>query len=484
MDKDTETAEIRKRSFVSTMSLFFQSGYSAILGLVANLILTILLSPKVFGIYITVLSLIAFLNYFSDVGLAASLIQKKEITDDDLTTTFTVQQGLTLILVIIGFFASSFIKSFYKLPQEGVYLYWALLVSFFFSSMKTIPSVFLERKIKFQKIVFVQIIENTVFYAAVSIFALMGFGLTSFTIAVCLRAFVGLILIYWISFWMPKIGISKESLKKLLSFGLPFQATSFLALFKDDLIILYLGKVLGFEGVGYIGWAKKWADAPIRIIMDNITKVIFPLIARFQDEKEKIRSLAEKILYYQTSLLAPVTIGMIVIIKNFVETIPNYSKWQPALPLFYIFAISSLLLSFAAPFMHLYNALGRVRVSFSFMLLFTCINWVATVTLTYLYGYYGFPLAHLIVSISFILVLLKAKKEYGFSFFKPVYKFVLSSLLMGGFLIGINLMFKINSLVIIGEMMLFGGIIYYLLITFLFDIDIHQEFKSFVTKKV
>ena len=32
--------------------------------------------------------------------------------------------------------------------------------------------------------------------------------------------------------------------------------SSFLALVKDDLLTLYLGKVLGFQALGYIGWAK------------------------------------------------------------------------------------------------------------------------------------------------------------------------------------------------------------------------------------
>src|SRR3989344_6438699 len=107
---------MHKKIITSVMSLFFQSGYSAFLGLVANLVLTILLSPKTFGIYITVLSIIALLNYFSDIGLAASLIQKKDITEDDIKTTFTVQQILIVSLIVLGFFSPSFIKNFYKLP--------------------------------------------------------------------------------------------------------------------------------------------------------------------------------------------------------------------------------------------------------------------------------------------------------------------------------------------------------------------------------
>ncbi len=265
---------LKKKTVISALSLFFQSGYSAFLGLLANLLLTILLSPQIFGIYITVLSIISLLNYFSDIGLAASLVQKKEISEDDIRTTFTVQQIMIIVIIIIGFFATSFIHRFYKLPADGIHLYWALLAAFFLSSLKTMPSIFLERQVQFQKIVFVQIVENTVFYLTVIILAIIHFSLTSFTVAVILRSVTGVILIYSISFWKPKIGISRVSLKKLLSFGVPFQASSFLALLKDDLITLYLGKVLGFEALGYIGWAKKWAEAPIRIVMDNVTKVL------------------------------------------------------------------------------------------------------------------------------------------------------------------------------------------------------------------
>src|SRR3989344_8565852 len=104
----SDNNELKKRSFVSTMSLFLQSGYSAILGLIANLVLTVLLSPHIFGIYITVLSIIAFLNYFSDIGLAASLIQKKDLSDEDVKTTFTVQQILIISIIAVGVFATSF----------------------------------------------------------------------------------------------------------------------------------------------------------------------------------------------------------------------------------------------------------------------------------------------------------------------------------------------------------------------------------------
>jgi len=469
--------DIKKNTIISALSLFFQSGYSAVLGLGANLAITILLSPEIFGIYITVLSMISLLNYFSDIGLAASLVQKKEVSDDDIRTTFTIQQILVITIVTLGYLLTGFIQRFYKLPQTGVYLYWALLISFVFSSLKTIPSILLERKIKFQKIVMVQIIENTLFYLTIIILAVLKFGLMSFTFAVLVRSISGLIVIYSIAPWQPKLGFSIVSLKKLLSFGLPFQASSFLALFKDELITLYLGKTLGFTGLGYIGWAKKWAEAPIRIIMDNISRVLFPVIARIQQDKNKVGRLLDKILYYQTILLAPIIMGSFIVMDSFIKIIPRYSKWEPALPLFYLMCISSFLSSYSSPFTNLFNAMGKAKTTFLFMMLWTVSTWIFTPILTHYFGYYGFPMTQVILSLAFILVISKARELVKFHFIKSIKQPIIAAILMGIIISLINL-FILNSLLDLIMLIIIGGLIYAFFLQILFKINIIKEIKG------
>jgi len=471
-----ETDKLKRKTIISTLSLFFQSGYSAFLGLIANLIITILLSPAIYGIYLAVLSMISILNYFSDMGLAASLIQKKEINTDDVKTAFTVQQILIITLITLGFFSTPFIMNFYKLPIEGKYLFWSLLISFFLSSLKTIPSVFLERKIQFQKIVLVQMVESTVFYITVSVLAYLGYGLMSFAYAVIFRSIVGVILIYSFSFWLPQIGISRPSLKSLLSFGLPFQASSFLALFKDDLINLYLAKVLGFETFSYIGWAKKWAEAPIRIIMDNISRVMFPVFSRIQTEKEKLSRVIEKIFRYQTTVLAPTIVGFALIMYPLTLIIPRYSKWQPALPLFYIFCLSAIFSSYSTPIINLFNALGKAKISFIFMFIWTVMIWVLTPIMTKHYGYFGFPIVQLIIASSFIFVIFIGKKMVTFSFLRSIYRQIISSLVMA---IVVLFIYQL-PLGIIYRLVLMtaGGFLSYIILLFLFKINLLKEVRE------
>ncbi|MFH0773502.1 MAG: oligosaccharide flippase family protein [bacterium] len=474
MEKDEHYSAIKRSGIISALSLFFQSGYSAMLGLVANLVVTILLSPAIFGMYITVMSLISVLNYFSDIGLAASLVQKKEASRDDFVTTFTVQQFLVVVIISIGFLGSEFVRSFYKLPPEGIYLYWALLVSFFTSSLKTIPSILLERKIAFQKIVLVQITESTVFYITIISLAILKFGLTSFTIAVLLRSIVGLVLVYIISPWKPTFGISKKSLHELLSFGVPFQASSFLALFKDDLITLFLGKVIGFEGVGYIGWAKKWAEAPIRIIMDNITKVLFPVLSRLQHDKEKIKQLIEKIMFYQTALLTPTILGLGILMDDVVHIIPKYSKWGPALPLLYIFCVSAFFASFSSPLINLINSLGKAKIPFVFMLIWTITTWILTPLLTHFYGYYGFPITVMIISLTSIFVVKKAQEFVPFRIFASIYKPFFSSLVMGFVMMFVKQIFP-HTLYGMALTGISGALTYLIVLLFIFKINIMRE---------
>ena len=481
--EQTETfAQIKRKTLISTLSLFFQSGYSAFLGLAANLVVTILLTPKIFGMYITTLSLISVLNYFSDIGLAASLVQKKEVSDDDVKTTFTVQQCMIIVAISVGFLVTNFVKGFYKLPTEGVYLYWALLISFFISSLKTIPSIFLERKIKFQRIVLVQVIENTVFYLSVIIFAILKFELWSFTIAVLLRAVTGLILIYILSPWSPTIGISKKSLKQLLSFGLPFQASSFLALFKDDLIILFLGKILGFEALGYIGWAKKWAEAPIRIIMDNISRVLFPVISRIQNDKAQIGKVIDRILYYQTLILAPTLITMTMFMPILVFIIPKYDKWAPALPLFYVFCLASLFSSYSSPFMNLFNALGKVKISFTLMFVWTVTTWILTPLFTLWFGYFGFSYVLLIIASSSLAVSFIAKRYISFHFFKSIYQSLLSTVCMGIVLYIVMPLTYYLGYLGLALSALSGALTYYLVLLLLFKINLIKELQSLFVK--
>ena len=410
-----------------TLRTFFIQAYT----FAATFILTVILLPDIFGVYFVVLALINLLVYFSDIGLAAALIQKKEEpTREDLVTTFTIQQLIILIIVFLGLIFSSKISNFYNLDHNGLFLYRMLIFSLFLSSLKTIPSIILERNLNFTKFVIPQVAENVVFYTLAIILALKGFGINSITWSILARGLVGLIFIYILSPFKVSLGINKESAVKLISFGIPFQLNSILALIKDDLLIVVIGKILSFSEVGYIGWSQRFAFVPLRFIMDNVIKVTFPAYSRLQHDSQYLKIAIEKSLFFVTFIVYPFIVGLVIISPRLIDIIPRYQKWEPALPLLYFFAINAIFASVNTTLTNTLFALGKPSIILKLMIFWTALNWVLTLFFIKMFGFAGVAVASALVAASTSVIIYFVNKEIEISVTKNIYSPVISSILM------------------------------------------------------
>lgn len=406
--------------FIQTVSFF------------ATALLTVFLEPVQYGVFFLVSAVINFLAYFSDIGFAAALIQKKEqLTKEDLRTVFTAQQVLIILLLIIIFLATPVIRGFYKFNQESVYLLWALAFSLFTSSLKTIPSVLLERQLKFNKLVIPQIIETVVFNITVVYLAWQGFGVSSFTFAILARSITGLISTYIIQPWFPRISFSTVAFKSILRFGIPYQMNIFLAMVKDDGMILFLGSIIGLSGVGLLGWAQKWAYAPLRFFMDQVIKVTFPAFSRLQDNRKDLSDLVTKSIFFVCLLVFPTLVMLILVAPTLVEIIPKYSKWSPALFALSILTVTSGLAAITTPLTNTLNAIGKISVTFKLMVMWTALTWLFVPLLAFLYGLNGAAVGFTLVGLSSFVALYLVSKYVDINYLQSVGKPLLATILMG-----------------------------------------------------
>lgn len=459
--EELDIAAVTKRSIHGVFALVSRTFVLQLIAFATNVILTIYISTFAYGVYTVVTAVIAFLQYFSDIGLAGALIQKKEnLTSEDLATTFTIQQGLILFCVILALSLSPFIGKFYHLDTAGFYLLVALIVSFFLSSLKTIPSVILERNLRFEKLVIPQIVEQIVFSVTVLFCAVKGMGVTSFTYAVLARGIFGLITMYIVAPWMPRIHFSKETAKRLLSFGVPFQLNSFLGLIKDDLFLAFVGKVLPFSQVGYIGFAQKWAFTPLRLIMDNIIRITFPSFSRLQHEKEFLGKAVEKSLFTLALLIFPALVGLVVLAPLFITVVPRYEKWEPALISLAFFAINAGFASFSTPLTNALNAIGKIKTTLYLMVFWTTATWVITPIMIVVYGYNGVSMASAIIGVSSIAVIYITKKYINFSVINFLAVPLISSFIMGAVIYFLSTILPHTVLSIV-ELIAVGSALYF-----------------------
>ncbi len=436
MEEELSVETIKSKSVRGIVVLTGRTFLLQIIALVAQLLLFAYLGSYELGVFAIVSSIINFLVYFSDIGLAAALIQKKEQpSETDLKTTFTVQQLLVFVPIAVVVLSTPYFVKNYSLTNDGRILLYALCLSTIMSSLKSIPSILLERKLEFVKLVFPQIIEQLVYNVVLVVMAMKGFGVTSFSIAVILRGMVGLALIYWVQPWKPGFAFSLSALKGLFKFGIPYQVNTFLATLKDDGLILILGGIIGPAGIGVLSFAQKIARLPLTFFMDTVTKVMFPAFSRLQDKKSDLERSVTRSIFFICFFVFPSLMGIVILTPLLVRVVPRYEQWIPALVPIIFISINFAFASATTQLTNLLNAIGKIKITFYLMIMWTVLTWALIPILGLKFGVVGASIGYALVGLSSIVAIIIAKRYVNFSISDSIIKPLIGTVVMGAVLL-------------------------------------------------
>ncbi len=447
--------EIKHKTTANILFLSLRNIGIQAISFIGFFLLTVLLGTADVGIFAIVSESVSILGYFSDVGLAAALIQQKtEVTKDEMQTTFTIQQILVSLALVVAFFI---VKS-KNLGVNELWIVAALCFSFAAASLKTIPSVLLERRLNFKLISTIDIVENVTFYVFAVLFAFLGFGTLSYAIATFIRSFLGLIIIYSFSSWPIGFSLSKNVAKKLFKYGIPYQLNSFISVAKDKLSNLLVAGIIGTTSFGLLSWAQKGPRMPLSF-MDAIMKVTFPTFARLQDNKELLKKSLEKSLYFIALVVFPVLVGISFVAIDFVYIVPKYTKWLPAIFPMYLYSFNYAIAAITTPITNAFNAIGKITLTTKFMIMWTVLTWIFYPLLSWKFGYIGTVWAAVIVGLSSFAVWIISRKYFDLNIFYSIRKPFFGSLAMIFVLVLINFL-SLTPLVNILTKILFGVITY------------------------
>lgn len=392
-------------------------------------LLTLLLGPSEVGLFAIVAESVSILGYFSDLGLAAALIQQSRKPDDnELQAVFLIQNLLVLFsLVMVSLiFSRVYLAKSYG-PKE-FWIFVSLCFAYVAASLKTIPSVLLERNLNFRVISTVDIVENLTFYLLAVIFAFLGLGAYAYVIATFVRSLLGLTLIYYYQSWPLGFAWSPPAVSQLFRFGLPFQLNSLIAMAKDRLSNLLVAGIIGRQAFGLLSWAQKGPRLPLSF-MDAVMKVTFPTFSRLQAQSAILSRSIQKTIFFIAFFIFPALAGIALIAPDIINLIPKYSRWSPALLPLYLYAASYAIAAVTTPLTNAFNAVGKITTTTRFMVLWTVLTWIFFPLFSFRYGYLGTAVASLIVGSSSFLVWFLASKTFSVNVFATILHPFFSTLL-------------------------------------------------------
>lgn len=461
MEEQDENIEgIGKKSAKGVAVLAFRQLILGAISTVASLVIFSILTPSEVGVYVAVIAAQRIISFFTDFGFGAALIQKKEaVTKDDVITTFTFQSSVTLGIFILVFLFQKQIGDLLRLNSEGATLFLVLVFTIFLSSFKTIPSILLERKIHFHRLVIPQILESLVFNLLLIVLVLNEFGLASFSWAFLISSIISIPLYYYVNPWPVGIGIKKSAFTHL-KFGFQFQLKNILATIKDDFLTVILTRILTFTEIGYIGFAQRLSFLAYRYIVDSVTKVSFSTYSRLQNDKEILRRAIEKTLFFVAILMFPILIGLAIAGPSAISFIPQWKdKWTPAALSLVFFSLNAVVSSLSGILVNVLDSNGKVKTTLKLMVIWTTLTWVLTPLLIFLLGFNGVAIASFIVTLTIIYTIYLVRKVVDFSFWRSIQFPSIATMVMGAVLLILLNLVASNIFTFIGICLL-SGLVY------------------------
>ena len=301
---------------------------------VSNVVLTRLLCPEDYGIVGLIMVFIGIADVLVDGGLGNALIQKKEITKDDVSTVFTSNLLLSVILFLFIFFSAPAIASYVEIKGFALFLR-VEAIMILLRALYVIHFSMMNREMAFQKLAKISLCVSALSTILAISMAYYGCGVWSL-IARNLSLDLFSFLIYYI--WCKvdfSIYINRKSFGQLFGFGIFVAIANLLESLYSNLLSFVLGKKFSVKELGYYNQAYALEQIPVYSITSILNQVFFPFLSKEQDDRTKMREDVQRSLQAMSFFIYPLMTFLICFAKPIIILLYS-EKWLPAVPFFQI----------------------------------------------------------------------------------------------------------------------------------------------------
>ena len=329
----------------------------------STLILARLLTPRDFGLagLATVFAGIAFL--FADLGLGASIVQRKQLTEEDRSTAFWSNAALGLVLTLIGVGLSWPLADLYHQPEVQP-LFAVISITFLFTALGITQGAVLIRNLAFRSLEVRTVVATFTSVVIGIAVAALGYGPWAIIAQSIAITAVSTLLLWRSSPWRPHFVYSTESLKHLLGFGGLVFGSNIVRYLERNVDNFLIGRFRGPAALGVYAIAYNITLVPLMKIVLPVQQVFFPALSRIHEPREA-GGLWLRMSRILAALVVPGLLGMAVVAPDFVVAVLG-EKWRSSIHVLQILAWVGIVQFAAAETTTLMQALGRAGIVFRY----------------------------------------------------------------------------------------------------------------------
>ena len=296
---DTKRSEsLRERVLKGGVYLTLRNGASMILGFVGSLLVTRLIGPENYGLYMAAFGVFSYLSNAISPSVAAYLV--REQSPDFLKhfhLAFWWLLGLGVIAAAVASGAVIAIAQF--LGQSGDFQ-WILVSQFVLlplALISAVPQALLERDLNYRPLAIVQLGSQTALYLAAVPLAWSGLGAWALVGGFWLSQTVQLAGYYAAARYRPRWYWSHANWKQMMHYSVSQSLSMWLYNLRDLAPSLILFPLAGERAVGYYALADRLINM-LGFLYSVSGRIAFAAFARLQEDKGRLTKAIQETIQY------------------------------------------------------------------------------------------------------------------------------------------------------------------------------------------
>lgn len=313
-----------KGTIWSAADAFLAQGVSFVVGLV----LARILSPEEYGLIGIVAIFTTVMFGIVDSGFANALIRKQDVKDEEYSTLFFFNLGVSILMFLLLYIGAPWIASFFERPQLiGLVRVMGLIL--IIQALSIVQNTILSRSVDFKTktkaSVFSAIISGVIGIAM----AVAGFGVWSLVGQQLSRQLLYTVCLWILNKWWPKITFSLDSLRYMWGFGWKLLISGFLDNMWKELYQVVIGKFYAPASLGQYTRAQQYAGLFSSNITNIVQRVSYPVLSQIQNDKERMISGYRRIIKTTMFMTAVILVFMGAISEPLIYCLIG-PKWHVA----------------------------------------------------------------------------------------------------------------------------------------------------------
>lgn len=306
---------------------FAGSGARIAIQFLSQIVLARLLGPEQYGLYALGVMVIGFSLFFTDTGISYGLIQKQEITNQELRFAFT-WQALTggLITAIVILFSDA-IATFFRNPGVAMVIR-GLAIVCIFQACSLVSTNLLRRRLAMKHIQLAQALSYFIGYVLIGIpLALTGFQVWSLVIAWCSQAAANLAILYaYTRHPLRPLGWFSDALSLCSYGGMVFvtNSTNWLLSNIDRVVV---GRYFPAQTVGLYTTSYNLMSYGTTAMQSVLQTVFFSAGSKMQGDAIRLGNATLILVEAIALLIFPIFASIAAVSESFIVTLYGTS-WQ------------------------------------------------------------------------------------------------------------------------------------------------------------